>query len=68
MNETDYNEKNCFDSAKILYNYPPKGKWIVVNIYTQTRSVEVNIERYETTRGGGGGDGGLLFTKKLLKK
>ena len=26
MNETDYNEKTCFDSAKILYNYPPKGK------------------------------------------
>ena len=23
MNETDYNEKTCFDSAKILYNYPP---------------------------------------------
>ena len=49
MNETDYNEKTCFDSAKILYNYPPKGKWIVVDIYTETRSIEVNIELHETT-------------------
>lgn len=26
MNESDCNEKLCFDSAKILYNYPPKGE------------------------------------------
>ena len=64
MNETDYNEKTCFDSAKILYNYPPKGKWIVVDIYIyiyiyiyiETRGVEVNIELYETTLRGERGE------------
>ena len=66
MNETDYNEKTCFDWAKILYNYPPKGKWIVVDIYTETRSMEVNIELHETTlRGGGGRGSALVFTKSF---
>ena len=66
MNETDYNEKTCFDWTKILYNYPPKGKWIVVDIYTKTRSIEVNIELHETTlRGGGRGGGALVFTKSF---
>ena len=55
MNETDYNEKTCFDSAKILYNYPPQGKWIVVE-YTETRSVEGNIELYEPTLRGERGE------------
>ena len=31
----------------IVYNYPPKGRLIVVGVYTSTRSVEVYIKRYE---------------------
>ena len=27
----------------ILYNYPPEERWIVVDIYTETRSVEVYV-------------------------
>ena len=57
MNETDYNEKTCFDSAKILYDYPPKGKWIAV-----TRSVEVNNRPLWNDPEGGGA---LVFTKSF---
>ena len=28
---------------EILYNYPPKGRWIVVDICNKTRSIKVYI-------------------------
>ena len=56
MNETDYNEKTCFDSAKILYNYPRKGKWIAV-VYIPSAM--------KRAWGGAGGGGVLVFTKSF---
>ena len=47
--------------SKIVYNYPPKGRRIVV-AYTETHSVEVYIVRYEKTLRG---IVVLVFTKSV---
>lgn len=65
MNETDYNEKTCLDSAKILYNYPPKGKWIVVEIYREAERRGKYRALWNDPEGGKGGEVALVFTKSF---
>ena len=43
-------DRSCA-GTRIIYNYPPKGRWIVVGGYNATRGVEVYNYRYEPTRG-----------------